>query len=264
MQPVGKKWLRVAHKKKVDDAIDDAALEKKLSKFQESAWKCILYTVLSCISAYALSKETFWRNTAEFWTGCQESLPCKYEASDAVNFAYAVDMAFYTYSLPYLIFFELKRKDFWAMLSHHVATIILIGYSFIMGWTKVGIVIMLLHDICDPFLEIAKMAKYVNQEALTNVSFVILLVMWIGMRIVYFPFWVNRSVLFEGYQISVGVGNKLAFPHYQILAGMLLFLQCLQAFWAYLIVKIAVKAVVSGSAVEDNRAVAGGDDSDDD
>jgi hypothetical protein len=107
----------------------------------------------------------------------------------------------------------------------------------------------------------AKVAKYANREALTTVLFVILLVMWIGMRCVYFPFWVNRSVLFEGYAIAVGVGNKLAFPHYEVLAGMLVFLQCLQVFWAYLILKIAYKAVTS-SSLTDIREEGDDDDSD--
>lgn len=252
MQPLGRRWLGFRDRKKHDDVKDDLALEKRLIKFQESAWKAVLYSVLASTSAYALSKETFWRDTAEFWTGCENSLPCKYQASNEVNFAYAVDMAYYVYALPYLIFFEVKRKDFWAMFSHHIATITLIGYSFALGWTKVGIVIMLLHDICDPFLETAKIAKYANREGLTTVLFVLLLVMWGGMRIVYFPFWVNRSVLFEGYEIAVGAGNRLAFPHYELLAGLLVFLNCLSAFWAYLLVKIAVKAVMSGD-IEDNR-----------
>jgi TLC domain len=236
--------------KKHDDVEGNAALENKLLKFQESAWKTLLYTALASVSAYALSKEVFWRNTAEFWTGCENSLPCKYEASNEVKFAYALGFGFYMYGLPYLILFEVKRKDFWAMTAHHVATLILIGYSFLMGWTKVGVVIMFLHDICDPFLEMAKIAKYVNREALTNVLFVMLLVMWTGMRCVYFPFWVNRSVLFEGYEIAVGAGNKLAFPHYQVLASMLVFLQCLQFFWVYLIFQIAYKAVTSSSLTD--------------
>lgn len=248
MQPVGKRWLGMRGHKKMDDIDDDPVLESRLTKFQESAWKCLLYTFLTCISTYALRNETFWRNTTEFWTGCENSLPCKYEASSEMNFAYAVDMAYYAYAIPYLLVFEEKRNDFWATFWHHVATVILIGYSFALGWTKVGLVIMILHDVCDPFLELAKIAKYANQEALTNTFFILFVMVWCWMRMVYFPFWVNWSVLFEGYEIAVGVGNKLAFPHYQILAGLLVFLQCLQAFWTYFIVKIAWNAVMHGSS----------------
>lgn len=259
LQPLGKKWLEMPNKKK-DDVDVDPALEKKLFKFQESVWKTIVFSTLSAVSAYALSKEMFWKDTAEFFTGCENSLPCKYEASSEVNFAYALGLAHYLYMLPYLVFFEVKRKDFWPMLSHHVATIVLIGYSFLLGYTKVGIVIMLLHDICDPFLELAKAAKYVKREALMNTSFVGLLLSWTLMRLIYFPFWVNREVLFFGYTRAVGEGNQLAFPHYQIMAGMLVFLNTLSAYWWVLIVKIAVNAVASDSSLEDSRE----DDSDSD
>lgn len=95
VQPVGQRWC-VAHAKKVDGH-PRLAQQKKLLKFQESCWKCFAYTALAMSSAYALSKETFWWNTAEFWTDCYQMLPCPYQASPEMNFAYSMEAAYYMY-----------------------------------------------------------------------------------------------------------------------------------------------------------------------
>ena len=160
VQPVGKTLLGVNKPNQLDKERRDK--EATLLKFQESAWKCVAYITLSVIAGIALKDETFWRDTSEFWTECTESVPCEYRAPPKMLLTYAADMAYYTYAIPYCIITETKRKDFWATFSHHVATVGLIGYSFCLGFTKFGVVIMFLHDICDPFLEFAKMTRCVQ------------------------------------------------------------------------------------------------------
>lgn len=153
LQPLGKRLLKIQPPKKSDDQ-PQAASAKKLEKFQESAWKCIVYILLTAASSFALSNETFWRDVSEYWTQC-DRLPCQYEASRRIKFAYALDMAYYMYAIPYCIMFETKRKDFWATLLHHFVTVALIAYSYALGFTKIGVIIMFLHDVCDSPLELS-------------------------------------------------------------------------------------------------------------
>lgn len=252
LQPIGKKWLGVLPPKKTDEG--QTAHHSKLIKFQDSAWKGTSYAILTIASAYALSSETFWMKTEEFWTDCEGALPCKYQPSFAVECAYAVQLAYYFYIVPSLLFFEAKKKDHWAMIVHHVATAVLVTYSYTLGWTKPGIVIMFLHDVCDPFMELAKLAKYAGREALTNGLFVLFMFVWIGMRMVYFPFWVNRSMLFECLGSVVGENSRPAVPHYEIITGLLLFLQVLHVYWTFLIVRIAYRAVLSGGTDDERES----------
>ena len=44
--------------------------------------------------------------------------------------AYCLEMAFYLSGVGMLVFWETRRKDFWVMMTHHFATIILIGLSY--------------------------------------------------------------------------------------------------------------------------------------
>jgi hypothetical protein len=245
MQPLGKHVLGIQHEKK-SDSPHHAAL-KTLEKFQESAWKSVAYAVLSVAAGIALSDEIFWLKTELLWTECSQ-LPCEYQTPPRMRFAYACDMAYYTYAIPYCILVETKRKDFWMTFMHHIITVILIGYSYALGFTKVGVVIMFLHDVCDPLLELAKLTKYAKFESLTNSFFVLFMLTWIVMRIVYYPLWVIRSVLFECYDAVLGKPDVTEFPHWQLFSGMLITLWVLHLIWTYTIVKIAVSALTKGAA----------------
>ena len=244
MQPVGKQLVGLNIKGLTESQRSNR--EATLLKFQESAWKAVAYISLTVISAVALQPETFWHSTREFWSECSR-VPCEFESTPRMLVAYASDMAYYTYAIPYCIFFETKRRDFWATFAHHIVTVMLIGYSFCLGFTKVGVVVMFLHDICDPFLELAKMARYAGWDMATNTLFVIFTVTWIAMRDVYLPGWVIWSVLFEAWEIVVGDQVPPEFPHWELFSGMLIVLWVLHVYWTYAILKIAVEAVSAGS-----------------
>ena len=61
-----------------------------------------------------------------------------------------------------LLPFEPKQtaKDIFALLVHHTVTIYLIYLSYMYSLHRIGIVIAMLHDFADPFMEIAKITLY--------------------------------------------------------------------------------------------------------
>lgn len=66
---------------------------------------------------------------------------------------YMVSMAFY-WSLSFSQFFDVKRKDFWQMFIHHIATIALMCFSWVGNLTRIGSLVLLVHDCADIFLEV--------------------------------------------------------------------------------------------------------------
>jgi ceramide synthetase len=64
-------------------------------------------------------------------------------------------------------FTDVRRKDFWAMFIHHIATIILIGYSYTVNFVRNGILVLMCHDPCDVFMEAAKLFKYAGVQVLS-------------------------------------------------------------------------------------------------
>jgi len=66
---------------------------------------------------------------------------------------YMLGSSFY-WSLMFSQFFDVKRKDFWQMFVHHLTTISLLGFSWVCNLTRVGSIVLLLHDSADILLEV--------------------------------------------------------------------------------------------------------------
>ena len=100
LQPVGKRLLNVPGSEAPLSDHQDA--QKVFGKWRESCWKCVASVALTVASGIALSDQSFWRDTQQFWTECSQ-LPCEYQTPPKMRFAYAFDMAYYTYAIPYCI-----------------------------------------------------------------------------------------------------------------------------------------------------------------
>ena len=68
--------------------------------------------------------------------------------------------------------------------------------------------VFLCHDVNDIFLESAKMSRYAESRRMPDVLFAVFVVTWIASRLIYFPFWVIRSVYYE----PIDVRPRLSMP----------------------------------------------------
>lgn len=64
-----------------------------------------------------------------------------------------IELAFY-WSLLFSQFIDVKRKDFWQMFIHHIATISLLSFSYIVNFVRVGSLVLVVHDCVDYWLEV--------------------------------------------------------------------------------------------------------------
>lgn len=67
---------------------------------------------------------------------------------------YMVELSFY-WSLAISQFFDVKRKDFWEMFIHHAITILLMSMSWTCNLTRVGTLVLVIHDCADILLEVS-------------------------------------------------------------------------------------------------------------
>ena len=79
-------------------------------------------------------------------------------------------------------FFDVKRKDFWEMFVHHNTTILLIMFSWTAHFTRIGTLVMLVHDCADPLLELAKLLRYANFRKVCDAVFVLFSLVWVVTR----------------------------------------------------------------------------------
>jgi ceramide synthetase len=160
---------------------------------------------------------------------------------------YMVEMSFY-WSLAFSICIDVKRKDFVEQLVHHVVTLSLMVVSWTGNMTRVGTLIMCIHDAVDYILELAKMTNYIKWQRATDALFVVFAVVFFLTRIVIYPYRVLYSSLFEGHVI-IGFANI-----YYAYNGLLIALQVLHIIWFYMILRMVYGYLISGTAEKDDRS----------
>lgn len=59
------------------------------------------------------------------------------------------------FSQLYVINTEKRRKDHWQMFGHHILSIALISCSYAGNYTRIGVVVHALMDLCDILLPVS-------------------------------------------------------------------------------------------------------------
>ncbi|XP_073304227.1 ASC1-like protein isoform X1 [Primulina huaijiensis] len=227
--------------------------KKKIRKFKESAWKCIYFLSAEIFALAVTYDEPWFKNTKYFWVGPgNQSWPdqkCKLKLKGL----YMYTGGFYVYSIFALIFWETRRSDFGVSMGHHVATLILIIFSYTSRFVRVGSIVLALHDASDVFLEVGKMSKYSGAETLASFSFVLFVLSWVLLRLIYYPFWVLWSTSYEVTQIWDKEKLKLKGSIYYYIFNFLLFsLLVLHIYWWVLMLRMLVKQVLARGKVSDD------------
>ena len=62
--------------------------------------------------------------------------------------------------------FEAKqtKADYMALFVHHSSTLFLLWVSYIYSFHRIGTVIAFLHDLADPWMEVAKLVLYTGNN----------------------------------------------------------------------------------------------------
>ncbi|KAL8160575.1 hypothetical protein V2J09_002112 [Rumex salicifolius] len=222
---------------------------EKVSKCSESMWKLTYYAT---VQAYVLSitcRESWFLNTNKYFEGWPNQ-----ELKLSLKLYYLCQCGFYIYSIAALKLWETRRKDFAVSMSHHIITVILIGYSYTTRLFRIGAVTLALHDASDVFLEAAKVFKYSEHDLAASVCFGLFALSWFILRLVFFPLWVIKasSYEFSNYLEVSKVYHKFM---YYLFNTMLLTLLVFHIYWWILIYSMIMRQLKNkGKVGEDIRS----------
>mmetsp|Transcript_1641 Transcript_1641/g.2883 ORF Transcript_1641/g.2883 Transcript_1641/m.2883 type:complete len:406 (+) Transcript_1641:3-1220(+) len=231
--------------------------ELRITKFVEALWRCIFYTFFTLVGFFTL-----------YWP-----VPVPWVKSPLLYFDHwpvePLDMAVQSYYLMelgsyihQLLWTDVSRSDSVEMMAHHIITILLISFSYVFSFMRIGTIIMAIHDLPDVFLEAGKCMNYIGKakggkwmSPYTDVMFGIFATLFFVTRIVIYPYMVltANTVCHKAF----GEGNT---PSYLFFIGLLAALQFLHWFWFYLIIRMAYRLLWLNGGTEDIRS----DDDDED
>ncbi|KAI4298454.1 hypothetical protein L6164_032011 [Bauhinia variegata] len=231
------------------------ATRAKLEKCTESFWKLIYYTAVEACILKVAYQEPWFRDTNLYFKGWPNQ-----ELKVPLKIYYMCQCGFYIYSMAALLTWETRRKDFSVMMSHHVITTILIGYSYITRFFRIGTIILALHDASDVLMEAAKIFKYSGSDFAASVSFGFFSISWLVLRLILFPFWVIRA---SSYSIRDYLNLSDPYPMllYYVFNTMLIMLLVFHIYWWILICSMIRRQLKNrGKVGEDIRSDSEGDD----
>uniref|UniRef100_A0A3Q1EIX3 Ceramide synthase 2a n=1 Tax=Acanthochromis polyacanthus TaxID=80966 RepID=A0A3Q1EIX3_9TELE len=197
----------------------------KVKKFREASWRFTFY-LLAFFAGLAVLVDPL--------------LPSQY-------WYYMIELGFYI-SLLFSVASDVKRKDFKEQIIHHVATISLIGFSWLVNYIRAGTLIMLVHDAADYLMESAKMFNYAGWRKTCNFIFTLFAAVFIITRLVILPFWIIHTTWV--YPLTL----YPPFIGFYFFNGLLFVLQILHVFWAALILRMVIKFLPGNDIVEDERS----------
>lgn len=231
------------------------AFTKKIVKFVEASWRFLLYTGCCIIGYRALFQPevaSWLLDTNQHW----DQWP-NHRITQAMEFYYQVQLGAY---LHQLFWTEVSRSDALEMIIHHMTTILLLTFSYITNFTRVGASILLLHDSSDVLLESAKCFNYISKAKdskwackFCDTIFAAFAVTFLITRLILYPRYIIFSVFFEA---PNHFGTNWA--GFWVFSVLLVILQFLHIFWFYLIAKM-LWTLLSTGVEKDERS----DDEDD-
>eukprot|EP00163_Fabomonas_tropica_P001624 TRINITY_DN1119_c0_g1_i4.p1 TRINITY_DN1119_c0_g1~~TRINITY_DN1119_c0_g1_i4.p1 ORF type:complete len:307 (+),score=30.07 TRINITY_DN1119_c0_g1_i4:119-1039(+) len=231
--------------------IPERKQRRNLSKWEENCWFEVYYPLSTIVGFYVISTREYSNNPYYFWT----NFPVQERGLD-ITLYYAMGFGFYFQAIFALVIWETRRKDFVEMVLHHIVTLLLLGISWTCGYERIGHVVLLLHDFVDIFLYGTKILHYLGKrfETATNISFVLFALVYLLVRMIYFPwrviascfwrddfvyeqrFWVQyepRAGMFHYSAGGICVANYCGSP-FNLEVLLLCVLYCLHCFWFYL------------------------------
>lgn len=212
--------------------------ESVIGRLKIAAYKYFFYISSFLLGMYALKDEK-WVYPPNLQEPL-ETVPLKFKIF------YFYEISFYINELL-TIFFEPKKKDFYQMVLHHFVTLLLMYLSLTVKYMKFGLLILVLHDISDPILELSKILHYLNYEAIANISFFLFTTVFIVTRLFLFP----KYIVYQALIYLRKNGSRIV--KFSIGTSLLL-LQLMHLIWTGYILALFIR-IMNGKKIKDVREI---------
>jgi hypothetical protein len=236
--------------------------EKDRSKLSEALFYTAYYTAaFAYFLVYVVGNEAFLQE----WTLLTNEPivrnifdPYPPPRSEFVQIFYMQALGFYASALVFLVAFDTRRKDFLQLLLHHIVTVSLLAISYVYSYTRVGALIVALHDFGDIFLYGATALNKLGCAGADTAVFAMFAATFAVTRLVVLPRLVH-GVLIESLEMVVshptfngwGMYFETALMHWGAFFVMLNTLILLHCFWFTLILRMIYREVFLGKKITD-------------
>lgn len=219
----------------------------RLDKFNECCVYFTWYTSIFCFGVFAVHDKCWLFETKHFW----KNYPL-HPLHQTICAYYVASISFYLSEVIATMFKTIKRNDDLQMSIHHAVTLSLLFSSYWMNHTRIGSITLVLHDFADIWLQLGKMARYVDAPNICDAAFAMLATSWFVTRLVLYPLYPVYSALYEAEEFCDYFSLR-RWTSWHACVGLLLALLLMNVLWFLRIVVAIVEKIKSGE-VKDNRS----------
>ncbi|KAG8953748.1 hypothetical protein FRC04_001953 [Tulasnella sp. 424] len=240
--------------------------EAKLDRFAEQGYAIVYFSTSGALGLWAMYHSPTW-----FFQGQHYFQDYPYwKMTKFMKSYYLLQFSYWLQQFLILVLrLEKPRKDFTELVIHHIVTLWLIGWSYLINLTPIGNAVFITMDVSDIFLAFAKTLNYLALETASAVAFGWFVCVWSYTRH-YLNWCILWNVFYDfdlvpkwAQQWAPETGAWLVpWMKWQIFAPLVL-LQAVNLFWYVLIWRILYRAVFK-SELADERSDDEGDDQPDD
>ncbi|KAJ6539437.1 TLC domain-containing protein [Mycena capillaripes] len=236
--------------------------EAKLDRFGEQGYAVVYFGLTGAWGFRIMTQlPTYWYRTENFWIDYPH-----WDMKPELKRYYLMQMSYWCQQLIVLVLgLEKPRKDYHELVAHHIVTLWLVGWSYLINLTLIGNAIYMSMDIPDMALAFSKLLNYLQLERAKVVSFGVFVVLWTYFRhylnlVILWSVWTEFDLVPEHARRWVATeGVYLAgWMKYQVFIPIAL-LQMINLFWYFLILRILVRTILI-SETDDDRSDDEGDD----
>ncbi|ORY54752.1 TLC domain-domain-containing protein [Leucosporidium creatinivorum] len=253
--------------------------ESKLMRFMEQAYAIVYFSASGGYGLYVMSgQKSWWYQTEHYWLEFPH-----WRMEGALKSYYLLQFSYWCQQMLVLILgLEKPRSDFKELVVHHIVTLWLVGWSYMINLTMIGTAIFVSMDLPDICLALSKCLNYLDLQHTSEVSFVFFLCVWHYMRHylnirILFSVWNEYDLIPEIYRTwsapesnparwwlfyGFGTGELPHWMKYQIFAPILA-LQLVNTFWSYLIWRILWRMIRGIPAADTREEGEDGEDEED-
>lgn len=174
-------------------------------------------------------------------------------ADSPIQFHFLFVIGFYVYSIISMFSgLEPRQSDYYQMLCHHFITLGLVCFSWKFDLFRIGALILILHDISDPFMELAKINLYLGKQIWADFWFGVFTIVFLVSRWIYYPFYIVFPTIQYTYSPE-GIEKSSQVPFSNLAIMGLIGLLILHIYWGYLILCMVVRVLKSKKVGDDIR-----------
>ncbi|EDR26635.1 protein ASC1, putative [Entamoeba dispar SAW760] len=230
--------------------------EFRVKRFALVLFKAIYFWISAPLGILLFRYED-WMPSALFGKGKQdlellwENFPYQ-EQSPMLSVYYCWALGYHFHSLVFHMQSE-KRNDYFENLLHHVATVFLIIFSFCNNCGRIGVLVLILHDIVDAIMYMSKSVNDMPNQVPVYCGFAFIAISFFQFRIFTLGYHIIPAAVNAKNYIPDGIpGSYIVF---YLLVGLLCVLWVLHAYWFYLIIQIIVVAIKNKGRLKDPHAL---------